>query len=206
MNPVLRNTILLLKILKVFFHLIIIGMAIFFITVLALNPKPANALTVVQYIFYILMIAANIFPVGDYYALPHVGWLGFNLLSTLVNKGETYGLVDNEVILEYLNHGPFPEYGSEIRTRLLFYASLVSWAIVFVALVASLSLGMGLNALPIRRRVPRKPRTDNVDNKDLAADVISLESGIEVTPMEDVSLESDNEVILKGCDKKESKM
>jgi len=127
MNSVLRYVNILLWILKVSCHLIIIGMAIFFITCLALNPSPINGMTVVQYILYSLMIASNFFPLGALYALPHIAWLGINLLITIISKGRSYGLVDNDVILEYLNHGPFSVYEENLRTRILFYASLVSW-------------------------------------------------------------------------------
>ena len=186
MNSVQRNINLLLKLLEVLCHLTIVSMAIFFITCLALNPSSTNVMTVVQYILYILMIAANIFPVGSYYALPHVTWLGINLIITLVSKGNSYGLVDNDVILNYLNRGP---QDTERRTRVLFYASLASWSIVFVAFLASLIIAMCLDIMQKKKKnvsgtpsnvgIFRKLDDEEISRKSANQD-ISIDSAIEV--------------------------
>jgi len=206
MNSVHRNINLLLKllvVLKVLCHLTIVGMAIFFITCLALNPSSTNGMAVVQYILYIWMIASNLFPLGAFYALPHIAWLGINLIITILSKGNSYGLIDNDGILEYLNRGPFSLY--EMRTRILFYASLAAWSIVFVAFVASLILGMGFNMIeekkkeraeekPINEGVYRKMDDEGISRKSDEQDIWKKSSAIEVISIESVfdtiSLES----------------
>jgi hypothetical protein len=145
------NSITLLRIFvhifKVLCHVTIIGMASICITCLALFPGPTNGFMVVQYILNIMVIAANLYPCGGY-ALPHphAAWLGINLLFTLLNWQKKYtdtihGLLDNDVILNYLNPGQME------RHRVLFWASVASWLIILALHLASLGLAKFLEIL-----------------------------------------------------------
>jgi len=102
---------------------------------------------VVQYILNIMVIAANVYPCGGY-ALPHphAAWLGINLLFTLLNWKKKYtdtihGVLDNDVILDYLNPGQME------RHRVLFWASVASWILVLALHLASLGLAKLLEIL-----------------------------------------------------------
>jgi hypothetical protein len=134
------------QLLKLFCHLTIIGMASLFITCLALFPGSTDGFMVLQYILNIMIIAANLYPSGSYSPHPHAVWFGINLFFTLLNWKKTYtdtihGLVDNDVILEYLNPGHAE------RHLVLFSASVASWLVVFVLYMASLGLAKCLDIL-----------------------------------------------------------
>ena len=142
-SSVLRRFVQLLKLTC---HLSIIGMAILFMTCLALKPIPTNGFMVLQYIMNIMMIAANLYPSCSYAPLPHALWLGINLIFTLLGWQKKYtdtihGLVDNDVILNHLNPG------QEERHRVLFWASAVSWLLVLALYLASLGLAKCLEIL-----------------------------------------------------------
>ena len=184
MNSILRNTLYLLK---VFCHLTIIGMASLFITSLALNSAPTDGIKLFQYLFNIMILLVNFCPSGNdfndffYY---HVVWLFFNLAVVIVvhlTNGNCRGLVDIDVILGY------PESEErEVRTRVLFYASLASWLIVLIAFVTSLSISMGLAVIPKKKKVSKTMDKGNISK------------------MTNISLESDIKVTSAGSDKKDA--
>jgi hypothetical protein len=134
------------QLLKLLCHLGIIGMAVLFMTCLALKPIPSDGFMVLEYILNIMIIAANLYPSGSYAPHPHAIWLGINLLFTLINWKKKYtdtihGLVDNDVILNYLNPGQME------RHLVLFWASVTSWIIVLALYLASLGLAKSLEIL-----------------------------------------------------------
>jgi hypothetical protein len=142
-SSVVRNLVQLLKLLS---HSTIIGMAILFITCLALFPGKTDGFMVLQYILDIMLIAANLYPSGSYAPHPHAAWFGINLFFILFNWKKNYsdtihGLVDNDVILNHLNPG------KEERHLVLFWASVTSWLIILGMYIVSLGLAKCLQIL-----------------------------------------------------------